>query len=189
VTGVFFRQIALTHKRLQILKETLPGVKALTVFWDRNSADQWKGMQPAASTLGYAIHGVELSDRPYDYDQAIMKAPPEYRGALMVLASPVFSLPSRQALPDFALRRKIPTMFHVSFYPPVGGLISYGVSFTRMFRRAADYVDKIARGTPPGNIPVEQPDKFELVVNLKTARAVGISLPQSILLRADEVIE
>jgi putative ABC transport system substrate-binding protein len=189
VTGVFFQQIALTKKRLQILKEALPGVGAITVFWDRNSADQWKGVKAAARALGYAVHGVEFSERPYEYDRAFARVPAASRGALMILASPVFSLPVRERLPEFALAHKIPTMFHVSFYPRAGGLMSYGVSFTNLFKRAADYVDKIARGARPGDMPVEQPTTFELVVNLKTAERLGVSLPQSILLRADEVIE
>jgi putative ABC transport system substrate-binding protein len=107
----------------------------------------------------------------------------------MVLASPVFSLPKRRVLPEFALRNRIPTMFHVAFYPALGGLMSYGVSFTKLFRRAADYVDRIARGAKPANLPIEQPTKFELVVNLRTAKALGVQIPPSILLRADEVIE
>ncbi len=107
----------------------------------------------------------------------------------MVLASPVFTLPARRVLTDFALRNRIPTMFHVRFYPDVGGLMSYGVSFTKLFRRAADYVDKIARGAKPADLPIEQPTEFELVVNLKTAKALGITIPPSILLRADRVIE
>lgn len=189
VTGVFFRQIALTMKRLQIMKEALPHANAITIFWDQNSADQWKGVRTAADALGYAVHGVELRDRPYDYDRALAQTPSRYRGALMVLASPIFSLPARKILPQFAVRNKIPAMFHVSFYPRVGGLMSYGVSFTRLFGRAADYVHRIAGGAAPADMPVEQPTKFELVVNLKTARKVGVSLPQSILLRATEVIE
>jgi len=189
VTGVFFQQITLTKKRLQLMREAFPDVGAATVFWDRISADQWNGAQNAARTLGYAIHGVELRGRPYDYERAFAGVPAKYRGALMVLASPVFSLPRRRVLTEFALKHRIPAMFHVSFYPAEGGLMSYGVSFTQLFRRAADYVDKIARGAKPANLPVEQPSKFELVINLKTAAALGVRIPPSFLLRADRVIE
>lgn len=189
VTGVFFQQIALTKKRLQLMKEAFPHVKAITVFWDRNSADQWNGAQTASDALGYPIRGVELHEPPYDFDRAFAQVAPEYRGALMVLASPLFSLPERRRLTDFALRKRLPTMFWVRFYPDAGGLMSYGVSFTKLFRRAADYVDKIAKGAKPAELPVEQPTGYELVVNLKTAKALGITLPPAILLRADLVIE
>ena len=98
VTGLFFQQIALTKKRLQLMTEAFPEVKATTVFWDRNSADQWKGAQAAAEALGYPVQGVELRARPYDFDRAFAQAAPKYRGALMVLASPLFSLPARRVL-------------------------------------------------------------------------------------------
>jgi len=189
VTGVFFRQIALTKKRLQLMKETVPDVKAITVFWDRNSADQWKAVQTAAALLHYPVHAVEFRQAPYDFDRAFAQVPPRFRGGLMVLASQLFSLPSRHELIEFALRNRLPTIFWVNFYADAGGLMSYGVSFTKLFRRAADYVDRIARGAKPADLPVEQPTEFELVVNLKTARALGITLPPSILLRADQVIE
>ena len=189
VTGVFFRQIALTQKRLQLMKEVIPGLPAMTVFWDQNSADQWRAAQNSAADFGISLRGVEFRTRPYDYEHALAQVPPQYRGGLMVLASPLFSLPARRILPDFALRNRIPTMFHVSFYPALGGLISYGVSFTKLFRRAADYVDKVAKGAKPADLPIEQPTEFELVVNLKTARALDVTIPPSILLRADQVIE
>ena len=189
VTGVFFQQIALTKKRIQLMKEAFPEVQALTVYWDRISADQWRGAQIAAKALGLDVHGVELRDRPYDYERALAHVAPKFHRALMVLASPVFSLPSRRVLPEFALKHRIPTMFHVDFYPALGGLMSYGVSFTKLFRRAAEYVDNIAKGAKPATLPVEQPTEFELVVNLKTADALGVILPPSILLRADKVIE
>lgn len=189
VTGVFFRQVALTEKRLEIMREAFLPEGGVTIFWDRNSADQWERAQGAAATLGIPVFGVELRDRPYDYDIAIERAPPEYRGGLMVLASPLFSLPSREHLTEFALRRQLPTIYHVRFFPDVGGLMSYGVSFTKLFRRAADFVDKIAKGANPSTLPVEQPAQYELVVNLRTAAALNFEFPESILLRADEVIE
>jgi len=189
VTGLFFRQIALTKKRLQLMKEAFPDVKSAMVFWDRNSADQWKGAQTAAAALGYPVHGVELRERPYDYDRAFARVAPEHRGALMVLASQIFSLPARGTITDFARRNRIPTMFHVRYYPDAGGLMSYGVSFTKLFGRAADYVDRIAKGAKPADLPIEQPSEFELVVNLETAKALKMTIPPSILLRADDVIE
>lgn len=189
VTGVSFQQITLTKKRLQLMKESFPDVKSATVFWDWVSADQWKAVRTTAAALGYPVQGVELSKRPYDFDRAFAQVAPAYRGALMVLASPIFRFPERRILPDFAIRNRLPTMFFNNWYVRAGGLMSYGVSFARLFRRAADYVDRIARGAKPADLPIEQPTKFELVVNLKTAKALGITIPPSILLRADKVIE
>lgn len=189
VTGVTFRQITLTKKRLQLMKEAFPDRKAMSVFWDWVSADQWRAVQTAAVALGYAVQGIELHKRPYDFDRAFAQVTKEHRGALMVLASPIFKFPERRRLPDFALRQRIPTMFFDSSYVKAGGLMSYGVSFEKLFRRAADYADKIAKGAKPADLPIEQASQFELVINLKTAEALGITIPRALLLRADEVIE
>jgi putative ABC transport system substrate-binding protein len=189
ITGLVFQQIELTRKRLQLMREASPAAKSATVFWDQISADQWQAAQVAADALEFPIHGVELRDPPYDFDRALAGVPAEYRGALMVLASPMFTLPARRRLPDFALRHKMPSMFFVRYYPDAGGLMSYGASFTDMFARAAEYVDLIAKGSKPADLPIEQPTRFELVVNLKTAKSLGITIPPAILLRADEVLE
>lgn len=189
ITDLFFQQIELTKKRLQLIKDTFPTTKAATVFWDRISADQWQAAQAAADALEFPIQGVELREQPYDFDRAFSNVAPEYRGALMVLASPIFTVPARRRLPDFAIRHKMPSMFFVRYYVEAGGLMSYGVSFTDMYKRAAEYVDMIAKGSKPADLPIEQPTEFELVVNLRTAKALGITIPRSILLRADDVIE
>jgi putative ABC transport system substrate-binding protein len=189
ITGVFFQQIELTMKRLQLMQEALPETRAVTVLWDQISADQWRAADSAAATLAMRVSGIEMHAQPYDYDRAFAQADHAQRGGLMVLASPVFGIPDRKRLPDFALRRRLPSMFVTRDYVAAGGLMSYGPSFSAMGRRAAEYVDRIARGAKPADLPIEQPTKFELVVNLKTAKALGITIPQSILLRADEVIE
>jgi putative ABC transport system substrate-binding protein len=106
----------------------------------------------------------------------------------MVLASPTFAV-DRTRLADFARRHRLISAFYTREYVDLGGLLSYGASFTGMFRRAADYVDRIAKGAKPSDLPIEEPTKFELVINLKTAKALGLTIPQSILARADEVIE
>jgi putative tryptophan/tyrosine transport system substrate-binding protein len=110
------------------------------------------------------------------------------RGALIVLASPVFAL-DRARLPEFALRHGLISAFYNRQYVDVGGLFSYGVSFIEMFRRAAYFVDRIAKGAKPGDLPIEEPTKFELVVNLKTAKALGLTMPQNLPVAADDVIE
>ena len=188
VTGVFAQQVELSVKRLQIFKDAFPAVKTATVFWDHRSIDQWQQTERAASSLGLQLVGVELRDLPYDYDQALARTPPDHRGALLVTASPLF-FGDRQRLAEFALRQRIASVFGQREHVDAGGLLSYGTNIPAMYRRAADYVDKIARGTKTTDLPIEQPTKFELILNLKTAKTIGIDLPSSVLLRADEVIE
>jgi putative ABC transport system substrate-binding protein len=175
-------------KRLQLMREALPDVSAATVFWNTTSADQWRASQSAAETIGLKLAGVELGNPPYDYERALAQAPPDHRRILMVLSSPVF-LPDRERLAQIALRHRIASMFVFRAYVDAGGLLSYGPSIDALYHRVAEYVDRIAKGTNPADLPVERPTKFELIVNLKTAKAIGIELPTSILLRADEVIE
>ena len=189
VTGISIPQIELTEKRLQIVREAFPDVPAIAVFWDEISADQWHAAENAAPKLGLRLAGIEFREQPYDYERTFAQLPPEHRRVLMVLTSPVFAVPNRARLPEFALRRRMASIYSVRQYVDVGGLMSYGASFTAMYRRAAEYVDRIARGTKPADLPVEQPTKFELIANLKTARALGLDIPPSLLTRADEVIE
>jgi putative ABC transport system substrate-binding protein len=188
VTGLFLRQIELARKRLQLLTDALPSVQTLTMFWDSFSEDQWEATSSAASAFGLRVAGVELREQPYDYEGALRQAPPDHRGALIVAVSPVFYRDQKR-LADFALRHKIASVFGLREWADVGGLLSYGVNFPAIFRRAAEYVDKIAKGTKAADLPIEQPTKFELVINLKTAKALGLTVPPSLLARADEVIE
>jgi putative tryptophan/tyrosine transport system substrate-binding protein len=188
VTGLFLQQIELTAKRLQLLKSAVPDVQALTVFRDRTTFDQWKAAEDAAATLGLVVAGVDLGDPPFDYDKVLAQAKPEYRGTIFVLASGFF-LRDRERLADFALRNRLVSMFCYREAVDVGGLLSYGPNFTIMFRRAAEYVDRIARGAKPTDLPIEQPTKFELVINLKTAKTLGITIPANLLVQAEEVIE
>jgi len=127
-------------------------------------------------------------ERPHNYEGALAQAAPDDRGALIVLAPPTFAL-DRTLLPEFALRHRMISVFYNRQYVDVGGLFSYGVSFTETFRRAAYYVDRIARGEKPSELPIEAPTKYELVINLKTAKALGITMPTSLLLLANEAIE
>jgi putative tryptophan/tyrosine transport system substrate-binding protein len=189
LTGIFFQQIELTAKRLQLLKEAFPNLQAVTVFWDRISADQWRAAKSAAPELGLRLVGIEFREPPYDYERALAQLPSEDHRALIVLTSPLFAVPDRGRLPDFARRHRLASMFSLREYVDVGGFMSYGVSFTAMFRRVAEYVDRIARGAKPADLPIEQPTKFELVINLKTARALDIAVPDELPALADEVIE
>jgi putative tryptophan/tyrosine transport system substrate-binding protein len=189
LTGIFFQQIELTAKRLQLVKEAFPDLQAVTVFWDRISADQWQAVQSAAVELGLRLVGIEFREQPYDYERAAAQLPSDGRRVVIVLTSPVFAVPDRARLPDFALRHRLASMFSLREFVNVGGFMSYGASFTAMYRRAAEYVDRIARGVKPADLPIEQPTKFELVINLKTAKALGLQIPDKLLALADEVIE
>jgi putative tryptophan/tyrosine transport system substrate-binding protein len=188
ITGIFLQQIELTTKRLQVVKDMFPDLRAATVFWDWISADQFRAMQSAAPPLGVQLFGSELHEQPYDYEKALAQAPSDYRSWLFVMTSP-FVFRDRARLAEFALRHRAASVFAFREWVDVGGLLSYGPSINGMYRRAADYVDRIARGAKPSDLPIEQPTKFEFVLNLKTAKAIGLTTPTSLLLRADEVIE
>jgi len=188
-TGLYSVQSKLTAKRLQLLKEAVPVLNALTVFWDGYSAKQWRDAPAAAANVGLDLFGVEFKKIPYDFERGFASVPAKYRGGLLVLASPNFTVPERRRLPDFALRHRLPAMFIIRNYVHAGGLMSYGANLPAMAARADEYVDLIAKGADPGTLPFAQPPKFDFAINLKTAQAMGIELPRSILLRATEVIE
>jgi ABC-type uncharacterized transport system substrate-binding protein len=188
VTGVVFQQIELAAKRIQLIKDDFPDRPAATMFWDKLSTDQWEAARSTAGRLGLQLSGIELREAPYDYEAAFDQAPLDHRGMLIVPTSPTF-FRDRARLADFALRHRILSMFVFREWVDAGGLLCYGPSITALFGRVAEFVDRIAQGAKPSNLPIEQPTKFEMVVNLKTAKAIGIELPTAILLRADEVIE
>ena len=188
VTGLFAQQIDLAAKRVQLLKDASPDVRAATVFWDAPSAHQWKATEAAAATVGLRLAGIELREEPYDYERALAQAPPDHRSVLIVPTSPIFYR-DRQHLSDLALRHRMASMFVLREWVEAGGLLSYGVSFPALFRRAAEFVDKILKGVKPADLPIEQPTKFEFVINLKTAKTLGLNFPPGLLAIADEVIE
>ena len=134
------------------------------------------------------LFGIELRDPPYDYEQALREAPPDHSGMLIVATSPFF-FRDRARIADLALRHRIASLFVFREWVEAGGLLSYGPSIVAQFVRVAEFVDRIARGATHADLPIEQPTKFELVVNLKIAKAIGIRLSTAVLLRADEVIE
>jgi ABC-type uncharacterized transport system substrate-binding protein len=188
ITGVVFQQIELAAKRIQLIKDGFPDRLAATMFWDKLSADQWEAARSTAAKLGLQLSGIELREPLYDYEAALNQAPPDYRGMLIVPTSPFF-FRDRARLADLALRHRIPSMFVFREWVDAGGLLCYGPSITALFGRVAEFVDRMARGAKPADLPIEQPTRFEMVVNLKTAKAIGIELSTAILLRADEVIE
>jgi putative tryptophan/tyrosine transport system substrate-binding protein len=188
ITGDFLRQPELTGKRLELLKQTVPDIARAIVFWDAYGAAQVDAAATAAQSLQLPIKSVELRDPPYDYARALEAAPPRPGDALLFTTS-IFFFRDRDRLAELALQHGLPSMSTQREITEAGGLISYGTNVPGMFRLAADYVDKIFNGAAPADLPVQQPTAFELVVNLKTAKALGLTIPQSILARADEAIE
>jgi putative ABC transport system substrate-binding protein len=188
VTGLYLQQIELAAKRIEMLRDAFPAMKAATVFWDTLSADQWQATKASADKFGLQVTGVELRDYPYDYDKALTQAPPEHRRFLVIMISPFFAR-DRERLAKFSLQQRIGSMFVFREYADLGGLMTYGPNRNLLSRRAADYVHRIARGAKPGDLPIERPATFELVINLKTAKLLGLEFSQAILLRADEVLE
>ena len=188
VTGVFLQQIELASKRLQILKDALPSFGAAMMFWDSPSEYQWQATSSIAAPFGLRLAGVELTKQPYDYEAALASLPSDHRGTLIVPIAPAFYR-DRERLAELCVRHRIASMFAVREFADAGGLVSYGPDFPAIFRRVADYVDRIAKGARAADLPVEQPTKFELVINLRTAKMLGINIPDKITSLADEVIE
>jgi ABC-type uncharacterized transport system substrate-binding protein len=147
-TGLFFQQIELTTKRLQLLTDAFPGIAAATVFWDAISRDQWYAAQAEQTRIGLRLVGIELRETPYDYERALDAAPPEYRAALIVLASPVM-FTDRVRLANLTLRRQVIAMFVFREYVEAGGLMSYGPSLPALFRRAGRIRGPDRQGHPP----------------------------------------
>ena len=178
-------------KQLAILKETLPNASPVAVLW--NPANPvWqsaalKQTDAAARSMGLSIQLVEARG-PDELDGAFAAMTRERAAALFVPADIIF-VRHAQRMADLAAKHRLPAMFGFREHVEAGGLMSYAASFAIMFRRAAACVDKILKGAKPGDLPVEQPTKFELVINLKTAKALGITIPQSVLVRADDVIQ
>jgi putative ABC transport system substrate-binding protein len=192
ITGLSQSAPELAGKRLELLKEMVPGLSRVAVLWNpRNPASSstlsWKELQLPARQLGVQLHSLEVRD-PNEFDKAFADAMRTRASALVISPDPVFAGNLRR-IADFAAKNRLPSIFHLREFADAGGLAAYGPDRSDMFRRAATYVDKILKGARPADLPVEQPTKFELVINLKTAKALGIEIPASILARADEVIE
>lgn len=188
ITGVVFQQLQLAQKQVEILSQAFPDRTRLAVLFDAQSADQFAAAERAAISLKMLVQSLKLENPPYDFDAAFRSALAEQAQMAIVLSSPLFATQDAH-IAELAIAYRLPAMFIFRTYVDAGGLMSYGVDFPRMFGRAADYVAKILRGAKPADLPIDQADKFELVVNLKTAKAIGVELPTGILLRADVVIE
>ena len=190
VTGLSFMSPDLDGKRLQLLKEVVPQVARVAVIWDAANpypARAFKETERAAQILGIEVHSLEVRG-PDDFAGAFDAMKRLQPDALFAIGDPLIS-DSRRQIVDFASNQRLPAMYPLREYVEVGGLMSYGSSISDMVRRAAGYVDKILKGAKPEDLPVEQPTKFELVINLKAAKALGLTIPPLLLARADEVIE
>jgi len=188
ITGVFLRQPELAAKRVGLLKEMLPKLRGLVVFWDAFGADQLEEAEAAARTSGLQVRRVEFRNPPYAFDGPMKTAVRQRAGALLGLASPVF-FRQRAELAEVALKHRLPSISPFREAAEAGALMAYGASLPDMLRRAAEYIDKISKGAKPADLPMEQPTKFELVINLKTAQALGLTIPPALVLRADHVIQ
>jgi putative tryptophan/tyrosine transport system substrate-binding protein len=188
ITGVVFQQLELAQKQVELLAQAFPERNRLAVLFDAQSIDQFNAAEQAAKLLTLQIQSLKLENPPYDLSAAFRQAQMGAAQIVLVLSSPSF-IPHMPKIIDIAMANRLPTMFINKDWVLAGGLMSYGADFTTMWRRGADYATKVLKGAKPADLPVEQATKFLLTVNLKTARAIGIELPTSILLRADEVIE
>lgn len=188
VTGIFLRQIELAGKQLELMSQAFPNATRVGALYDELSADQFAASQRAAGQMKLPLDGLRLKNPPYDFERAfetLVKGSPR---ALLVLSSPFFTN-SQSLIASLALRHRLPSMFIFGSYVRAGGLMSYGVDYVAMQGHIGDFVGKILAGTKPADIPVEQPTKFELVINLKTAKELGVTLPVLLLATADKVIE
>jgi putative ABC transport system substrate-binding protein len=188
ITGLFFQHLELLAKRFGLFKEMLPSVDRVAVFSDSSTTDQLDAVQAANKSVGLGLQPLHLQNPPYDFENAFHVVARSGAEAIMVLESAsIFR--GRTQIVQLAKDNRLPTSFAFREYVEVGGLVSYGVNFSTMYRRAAEYADKLLRGTKAADLPIEQSTKFEFVINLTTAKALGLTIPSSFLALADEVIE
>lgn len=190
VTGNSMMVAELGGRRLQMMKELRPGVSRVAIFWNAAnpySTNVFKATQDAAKTLRVQLQSLELRS-PEDFNEAAESVLRQRAGALLVVEDPL-TTDLRKQFADFAARSRIPALYGIKDFVEAGGLMSYGVSLEDLRRRAAVYVDKILRGAKPGDLPVQQPTQFEVVINRKAASALGLTIPQSVLVQATELID
>jgi len=190
VTGVSLLATELSGKRLEILKEIVPNAAPVAMFWnDTNPAMVLRAreVQNAADKMNLNIQSIGVHDL-ISFDDAFAMINGKQFNALLTLVDP-FTYEHRQRIVDFAAKHHLPAIYESREFVDAGGLVSYGPNLPAHQRRAADYVSMIFKGSKPGDIPVEQPTKFEFIINLKTARALGLAIPPTVLERADELID
>jgi putative tryptophan/tyrosine transport system substrate-binding protein len=190
VTGVISLIAQLTVKRLELIKQLIPRASRVALLRDpdnRSSAFSLRAAEGAAKPLGLVVQGFTVQN-PRELEAAFLAMKRAHTDAVIFGENTLF-MADRRHIADLALSHRLPMMVAAKEYAEAGGLLSYGTDYLDLFRRAASYVDKILKGAKPADLPIEQPTKFDLVINLKTAKALGLTIPQSLLQRADQVIE
>jgi putative tryptophan/tyrosine transport system substrate-binding protein len=190
VTGLSLMMSEVSGKRLELLKELVPGLSRVAVLWNSTNpypTTVFKETQDAARTLGVEVQSLAVKS-PADFATVFGLAGQKRPDAFFTIDDPL-TLSQLSQILDFAAANRLPAIYGVQEFAKAGGLMAYGASVPDLYRRAASYVDKILRGEKPGKLPVEQPTKFDLVINLKTAKTLGLTVPQILLVAADEVIE
>ena len=190
ITGLTNLLAGLSGKRLEVLKEAIPGISRMGVIWNPEnptSVTAFKETRDAAQALALQLQSLEVRGLN-DFEGAFQAATKGRARAITVLSDSVM-FTHRTRILELAAKQRLPTMHTQSLWVEAGGLVSYGTYFPDLWRRAAIYVDKILKGTKPADLPVEQPTKFELIINLKTAKQIGLTIPPNVLVRADRVIK
>jgi putative tryptophan/tyrosine transport system substrate-binding protein len=190
ITGLTNFTSELVGKRLELLKEVIPQLSHVAVLWTPGhpAVGTWTKAEVAAQSLGLRLQAAEVKNRE-DLEPAFAAIKRERPRALITLRSPLLVNDLTKRILDFATKSRLPAIYDEQRFPQLGGLMSYGVNLADLDRRAATYIDKILKGAEPANLPIEQPTKFELVINLKTAKALGLKIPAHLLMEADRVIE
>ena len=190
VTGLSVLLADLSGKRVEILRETFPKLTRLATLWNptvRVATPVFKETSAAAQALSLQLHSFEVQT-PQDIEKVFVEMPKVRQNALLVILSPLVTLHSKRIV-ELALKQNLPGMYPTRQFAEEGGLMAYGPLIGDLYRRAATYVDKILKGAKPADLPVEQPTKFEFVINLKAAKQIGLTIPQSVLYRADKVFK
>jgi putative tryptophan/tyrosine transport system substrate-binding protein len=187
-TGFFLDIPELGGKQIELLREAVRAVSRLAVLWDATiGAVQFRATEMAARSAGVVLQSLPIR-RPEDVNDAFEHAVREQAQAMVILSSPLI-FAERAHIADLALKTRLPTISLFSSFPSFGGLMAYGPDFPSIFKQAAGYVSRILDGAKPAELPIQRPTKFELVINVKTAQAVGLTIPEALLVRADQVIE
>jgi putative ABC transport system substrate-binding protein len=187
ITGLSLQATETTGKRLELLKEMVPGAAPVAVIWDKEHVADWRAAEAAAQERRWKLLSLEIRNAD-ELEGALSRAIEARAGAALVFAASVL-FPIARRVADLAAKSRLPFMYDLRPYVEAGGLMSYGPDIVDIWRRSAIYVDKILKGANPADLPIEQPTKFELVINQETARALGLAIPQSLLLRTDELIK
>ena len=187
LTGLAWQTGDLVTKQLQLLQETVPRATQVAAIGHAANPAARSTLEPAARSLGVQVHLTDI-EAPADIAGVFEAMERRRAEVLLVLPSPMFYA-ERRRLAELAARHRLPAVYETRDFVDAGGLMSYGPSFPDMYRRAATYVDKILKGAKPGDLPMEQPTKFEFVINLKTAKALGLTIPPAVLARADALIQ